>query len=155
MPTREDKVKINARIPKSLYDWIGSVYDNVSQAVNDGLELLKESKAGDCDTMDHNGPQVGPQEPTSLNDELKATLDTLRAAEKNYETQQARIEDMKTQVQALYDQLHTKDDQIEKLNENMHKQAVHIQTLIQETSQLNVKLLPETTESKRPWWKFW
>jgi hypothetical protein len=41
----------------------------------------------------------------------------------------------------LYDQLHTKDDQTEKLNENMHKQAVHIQTLIPENSRLNIKLL--------------
>lgn len=159
MLTREDKVKINARVPKSLYDWIGSVYDNVSQAVNDGLELLKESQTGDCDTIAHNCPQVGSREPTSqtdgLSQELKAALETLKAAEKNFETQQARIEDLKAQVQALYDQLHTKDEQIEKLNESVHKQAVHIQTLIQENSRLNVKLLPETTESKKVWWKFW
>lgn len=155
MLTREDKVKINARVPKSLYDWIGSVYDNVSQAVNDGLELLKESKASDCDTMDHNGPQEPTSQTDGLSQELKAALETLKAAEKNYETQQARIEDLKAQVQALYDQLHTKDEQIEKLNESVHKQAVHIQTLIQENSRLNVKLLPETTGNKKPWWKFW
>ncbi len=70
----------------------------------------------------------------------------MKAAEKNYENQQDRIENLKTQVQALYDQLHTKDDQIEKLNENMHKQAVHIQTLIQENSRLNFRLLPEHAE---------
>ena len=46
-----------------------------------------------------------------------------------------------------------KDNHIEKLNENMHKQAVHIQTLIQENSKLNTKLLPENTENKKPWWK--
>jgi predicted nucleic acid-binding Zn-ribbon protein len=152
MPTKEDKVKINARVPQGLYDWVSSVYGNVSQAVNDGLVLLKESKACDCDTS---GPQVGPLEPTSQTDELKAILDTLKAAEKSYETQQVRIEDMKAQVHALYDQLHTKDGQIEKLNESVHKQAVHIQTLIQENSRLNVKLLPEVTESKKPWWRLW
>ena len=38
----------------------------------------------------------------------------------------------------------------------MHKQAVHIQILIQEqNSRLNIKLLPENTDSKKPWWKFW
>lgn len=92
MPTKEDKMKINARVPQSLYDWISSEYGNVSQAVNDGLELLKESKAGGCDTA---CPHDGPLEPTSQNDELKAALDTLKAAEKSYETQQARIEDIK------------------------------------------------------------
>ena len=79
----------------------------------------------------------------------------MRAAEKNYENLQSRIEDLNTQIQALYDQLHVKDEQIEKLNENMHKQAVQIQTLIQENSRLNVKLLPDNTENKKPWWKFW
>ncbi|MFZ2500146.1 hypothetical protein [Methanosarcina sp.] len=90
-----------------------------------------------------------------MSQELKEALETLRAAEMNSGTQQARIEDLKTQIQALYDQLHVKDDQIEKLNENMHKQAVHIQTLIQENSRLNIKLLPESIEDKKPWWKFW
>jgi hypothetical protein len=152
MPTKEDKVKINARVPQSLYDWMSSEYGNVSQAVNDGLELLQESKAGDCDTT---SSQVGPQMPTSQLDELKTTLDTFKVVEKNCEIQQARVEDMKAQMQALYEQLHTKDGQIEKLNESVHKQAVHIQTLIQENSRLNVKLLPENTVSKKPWWKFW
>ncbi len=67
----------------------------------------------------------------------------------------ARVEDLKAQVPVLYDQLHTKDEQIEKLNENMHKKAVHIQTLIQENSRLNIKLFPENTVSKKPWWKLW
>jgi hypothetical protein len=75
--------------------------------------------------------------------------------EKNYENQQAILKDLKTQIQALYDQLHTKDEQIEKLNENMHKQEVHIQTLIQENSRLNIKLYPENTGGGKPWWKFW
>jgi hypothetical protein len=48
-----------------------------------------------------------------------------------------------------------KDDQIEKLSENMHKQAVYIQSLIQENSRSKIKLLPENMESKKPWWKFW
>jgi hypothetical protein len=40
-------------------------------------------------------------------------------------------------------------------NENMYKQAIHIQSLIQENSRLNIKLLPENTEKSKPWWKFW
>jgi hypothetical protein len=47
-------------------------------------------------------------------------------------------------------QLHTKAEQIEKLNENMHKQVVHIQSWIQENSMLNVKLLPENTKKNKP-----
>ena len=162
MPTLEDKIKINARIPKSLYDWIGVEYGNVSQAVNEGLELLRETQSVNCDTIAHNSPQSSPQEPTSQTDELskelKETLEALRNADKNNGHQQARIDDLKAQVQALYEQLHTKDEQIEKLNENMHKQAVHTQSLIQEISRLNIKSIPEAPsekEIKKPWYKFW
>jgi len=47
------------------------------------------------------------------------------------------------------------NDQITQLNEVTPKQAVYIQSLIQENSKLNMKLLPEITESKKSWWKFW
>jgi hypothetical protein len=52
----------------------------------------------------------------------------------------------------MSDQLGRKDEQITQLNEATQKQA---QTLIQENSKLNMKLLPESTENNKPWWKFW
>ena len=62
--------------------------------------------------------------------------------------QQNRIDDLKAQIQTFNDQLqikdkqlHTKDEQLKDQNENMHKQAVHIQSLIQENSRLSTKLL--------------
>jgi DNA repair ATPase RecN len=68
---------------------------------------------------------------------------------------QNRIDDIKAQIQTFHDQLqvkdeqlHTKDEQIKDQNENMHKQAVHIQSLIQENSRLNTMLLPEETGKK-------
>jgi hypothetical protein len=45
-----------------------------------------------------------------------------------------------------------KDEQIEKLNENVHKQVVYIQSLIQENSILNIKLLPGNAEKSKLWW---
>ena len=52
----------------------------------------------------------------------------------------------------MSNQLNTKDEQISQLNEVAQKQAVHIQSLIQENSKLNIKLLPKVAENK-PWWK--
>jgi hypothetical protein len=148
MSLKEDRIRVNARIPKSLYDWVCSVYDNLSQAVNEGLETLKESKAADCHTESHKTQQNDIQDQNDIHAHTTISADVIPE-------QKARIEDMKSQVQELYEQLHTKDEQIEKLNENMHKQAVHIQSLIQENSRLNTKLLPEETGKKNPWWKFW
>lgn len=46
------------------------------------------------------------------------------------------------------------NDQITQLNDITQKQAVHVQSLIQENSKMNMKLLPEITE-KKSWWKLW
>jgi hypothetical protein len=40
---REEKIRVNARIPKNLYDWVCSEYDNTSIAINEGLEKLRET----------------------------------------------------------------------------------------------------------------
>ncbi len=50
MSLKEDRIRVNARIPKSLYYWACSEYDNLSQAVNGDLETLKESRASGCHT---------------------------------------------------------------------------------------------------------
>ncbi|AKB47045.1 hypothetical protein MSKOL_1268 [Methanosarcina sp. Kolksee] len=53
---------------------------------------------------------------------------------------------LRSKNQALYKQMFTKNKQIGQLNEVTQKQAVHIQSLIQENSKLNMKLFPEITE---------
>jgi hypothetical protein len=46
-----------------------------------------------------------------------------------------------------------RDEQIEKLNENLHKQAVHIKRLIPE-NRLNIRLFPNFKENNELWWNF-
>lgn len=65
------------------------------------------------------------------------------------------IEDMRKQIDLMSDQLGKKDDQMSQLNEITQKQAVHIQSLIQEDSKLNMKLLLENTVKKKTWLKIW
>jgi hypothetical protein len=45
--------------------------------------------------------------------------------------------------------MNIKDEKIEKLNKNMHKKVVNIQSLIKENSRLNIKLLLEKVEKKQ------
>lgn len=66
-----------------------------------------------------------------------------------------RIEDLRKQIELMSDHFGKKGEQIGQLNEVTQKQAVHIQSLIQENSKLNMKLLPENKEINNPWWKFW
>jgi hypothetical protein len=66
-----------------------------------------------------------------ISDNLKTALEMLTVAEKNHYNQQIIIHDLKTEIKALYSQLHTKDEQIEKLNENIHKQTTNVLNLTQ------------------------
>ena len=136
-----ERIHVGARIPKELYNKCVQDYGNITDAINAGLELLFKQHENVCKTTEN---ECKTTENSNVILELKIRMD-----EKDI-----RIEDLKSHIYLLDNQLRTKDDQIEKLNENMHKQAVHIQTLIQEISQLNVKLLPDST-TKKPWYKFW
>src|SRR5665647_417252 len=160
----EDKIRVSARIPKSLYDTCLQRYDNITNAINTGLELLclqdedetktnedkRPTKEDTCQTDEDNSSRE------SAIQELKAMVEGKDARIKELQElikvndghQQQRIEDLKSHIYSLDNQMRTKDDQIEKLNENMHKQAVHLQTL------LNQKAI-EAPGSKKPWWKIW
>lgn len=82
---KEDKIRVNARVPKSLYDWGCSEYDNILQAINQGLEILKESETEECNTDADNVRHDNIQERTRTDDELSRE-------------QKPRIEDLKTQL---------------------------------------------------------
>lgn len=69
--------------------------------------------------------------------------------EKNYENQQAIIKDLNAQIHILYDQLSKKDEQIEKLHENMREQNIYIQNLLQENNRINTEILSEKTQEYR------
>lgn len=142
METQEPKVKINARIDVDLHKWILAEGMTVSQATQEGITLLRETRTCERDTKKDN---VTPDGDTKYHDNDVVVSHGLRD----------RIEDLRKQIDLMSDQLGKKDDQISQLNEVTQKQAVHIQSLIQENSKLNMKLLPENTENNKPWWKFW
>jgi DNA-binding Xre family transcriptional regulator len=52
-------------------------------------------------------------------------------------------------ISELQEQISVKDNQIEKLTDTLHAQAIHIQTL------LNQKALEAPCDKKKPFWKFW
>jgi DNA repair ATPase RecN len=144
-------------IPLRIWDKVVSMgYSSPTETVLKALQLLITDSQ---------------ETPVSINiGELKARVEEkdawIRKLQEQMKVndmhQQNRIDDLKAQIQTFNDQLqikdkqlHTKDEQLKDQNENMHKQAVHIQSLIQENSRLNIKLLPEEIEKKNPWWRFW
>jgi hypothetical protein len=132
------KKQITARIPVELHDKCNALYDNMTDAIIAALEMLcnaeRNANESNCNA---NEPVCNANE--SINGELHVRI----------EEKDILINELRSQNSILAGQLQTKDTQIE-------KQSYHIQSLIQENSRLNVKLLPENTENRvRPWWKFW
>jgi predicted RNase H-like nuclease (RuvC/YqgF family) len=177
----EDKKRINAFIPLDLYSQITHSGESLTDCITKALTLyfssqghkevnqdILQEKNSDIEAFKKELEEFKKKEPENnnilqlqeskikeLQDQLKVKDDQIKVNEGH---QNKRIEDLKNHIYLLDNQLRTKDDQIEKLNENMHKQAVHIQSLIQENSRLNTKLLPENTENKKSFWqslKFW
>ncbi len=113
MTAQEEKIRVNARIPKSLYDWISSEYDNVSQAINEGLERLKESKTGE---MSYNSKDIILGSHTPNENVIQSPMDVIhdvipnpepviqddiRVLRATTEEQKSRIEEYKAQFQGL------------------------------------------------------
>jgi hypothetical protein len=159
---RENQKRINVYIPIELYVRCTQSSHSLTEAIIKGLELVLTPQEAATSTKDKSDLlELQDARIRELQEQIKVKENQIHI-KGNDELQQDRIDDLKIQIQALYgqmsikdEQLHTKDEQIEKLNENMHKQAVHIQSLIQENSRLNIKLLPEEIEKKKPWWRFW
>jgi hypothetical protein len=141
------KKQITARIPVELHDKCNLLYDNMTDAVIAALEMLcnancnadRNADESNCNAnCNANEPVCNASE--SINGELKVRI----------EEKDILINELRSQMNILAGQLQTKDTQIE-------KQSYHIQSLIQENSRLNVKLLPEAQEAKKAkaWWRFW
>jgi chromosome segregation ATPase len=124
---RNNQKKIQCWIPIELWDKMESLgYSSITSAVNDSFTKMVEHP--------------------NVSNEISHEIPVLKA---RLEEKSNQIEEFKLQISLLTDQMHTKDTQIE-------KQAFHVQSLIQENSRLNIKLLPESQEAKkRPWYKFW
>lgn len=108
MPTiPEEKIRVNARIPKSLYDFVCSKYDNISQAINIGLENLKESKTEDCHTPANSSTQddIHTRHTSAghdIRDDINPVIHTdIHALTERTEEQKARFEEYKAHVQTL------------------------------------------------------
>lgn len=131
MTSAEDRVRVASRISKELDVRLRQFYSTSSSAIPEALEMLASSKEWIDVKSDATKENVDDNITSPQMDAMKERIDDLLAS----------IEFMKQEITV-------KNTQIE-------KQAYHIQSLIQENSRLNIKLLPETPEEKKKWWKFW
>lgn len=150
----DERKKISVIVPVSLLDQVKEKSDfNITDSVIKGLELLVNNIESDRNNIKSDGyiikNSTGIDVLNIENAGLKEQIKTLN------ENQQARIEDLKVQINSLHEQMKVKDNQlntrdaeIQQLTQNIQGQALTIHNLTQEK-----KLLADNT--KKPWWRFW
>jgi peptidoglycan hydrolase CwlO-like protein len=142
----DDKIKVCARVPSNIYDICLQRYDNITNAINACLELLCRQECPTSGWIKNN--ETLKKELENKEPDNKEILQLQFRIQDLQENQQARIADLKEQIQALNEQINKKDNQIEELNQTLMAQASNIYNLTQ-----NTKLLP--AEKSKKWWMFW
>jgi chromosome segregation ATPase len=158
MAPDEDKIRVTARISNDLDTRIHRFYNNMAPAIIEGLELLAASK--EC-TLSPNDTNKNLEDTNDDTEELRAQLGDkdrtigdkekiIHDLERQLGDKVKNIGDKEREIEFLKGQITIKDQQLD-------KQAFSLQSVIQENSRLNVKLLPDAQEAKKvkPWWQFW
>jgi septal ring factor EnvC (AmiA/AmiB activator) len=144
----DDKVRVTARISKDLDTRIHRFYTNMAPAIIEGLELLATSKESALSPNDTNKIIEGTDKDTKdleaqLIDKEKTIGDLERKlGDKDIiiGEKEKQIGDKEREIEFLKGQIAIKDQQLD-------KQAFSLQSVIQENSRLNLKLLPESQET--------
>ena len=142
----EDKIRVSARIPKELYDTCLQRYDNITNAINMGLELLCNQSEDDCQTPEDKNQQSEDRRQT-YEDARQTIEDTNRQAY----TQElnARLEEKDKHIETLQKELDKAERDKEDLKSIYNNYFLQVQTLI------NQKAIEAPGEKKKPFWKFW
>ena len=157
----EDKIRVSARIPKELYDICLQRYDNITNAINAGLELLSaqsedETKTDEDirqqnkDTYRQNEDKSKLVNSTRLRNEDARHTDEDVSSRNDTQELRARIEEKDKQIEE-------KDRHIETLKKDLDvSQETHRNYMLQMQTLINQRALePPTSEKKKPFWKFW
>jgi hypothetical protein len=159
MAPGEERIRVSARITKELDARIRQHYASAAQAINEALELLVELKEG---TVTPDGTFGTNSDARKKSTEApNANIGANNDSDGNYHDPngttelKSRLTDTMAQVEFLKGQIAIKDNQIAIKDQQIDKQAFSLQSVIQENSRLNIKLLPENVEKSKPWWRFW
>ena len=157
---REGQQRLNVWLPDDLYTRVEEIGRTTGRTKTElvirGLELVLEPEP----IPEPNIPEPNIPEPNIPDKESSFNPGILTGYQSIIETLEeqlkAKDDGHRERIEDFKEQLRVKDSQLENKDSQLGKQAVHIQSLIQENSRLNIKLLPEYTEKRfKPWWKFW
>jgi chromosome segregation ATPase len=134
----EDKIRVSARISKELYDICLQRYDNITNAINAGLELLRTQVEDEMKKNEDNSQQ---NEDIRRQGEDKRRTSEDRGKEGEIFELKARVEEKERHIESLKSEL-----------DNLR--SVHNNYMLQMQTLINQKQI-EAPGAKKPWWRFW
>jgi chromosome segregation ATPase len=162
----EDKIRVSARIPKELYDICLQRYDNITNAINAGLELLRaqcedKTKTNE-DTRQQNKDTNGQNEDKSRlvnntrlhNEDERHTAEDVSSRGDTQELR-ARLEEKDKQIEEKDRHIETLKAELEKSGHDKEAiQNLYNNYMLQMQTLINQKAI-EAPGAKKPWWKIW
>ena len=139
----EDKIRVSARIPKELYDSCLQRYDNITNAINAGLELLRAQCEDTCQTNEDKRQQSEDGRRQD-EDERQTSEDSNRQPE--VQELKARLEDKDRVIKTLEERLSKAPDHVEFAEVRAHFEG--LQKLLEE-KQERIKDLTQEVDDKR------
>ena len=142
----EDKIRVSARIPKELYDVCLQRYDNITSAINTGLELLR-SQGKDTTKINEDNLKIS-EDTGRQNEDERQTSEDNGSRQNDARNRQGDIQELKARVEE-------KDKHIESLKGELDNlRSVHNNYMVQVQTLINQKAI-EAPGAKKPWWKLW
>jgi hypothetical protein len=103
----EGKIRVSARIPKELYDRCLQSYDNITTAINTGLELICQQKEDKCQSNEDICRQSVDKLAIDEDDISKGILKELNVRleekDKQIEEKERHIETLKTELATAHE----------------------------------------------------
>jgi molecular chaperone GrpE (heat shock protein) len=134
----EDKIRVSARISKELYDICLQRYDNITNAINTGLELLRAQIEYE---MKKNEDKSQQNEDIYRHGEDKSHTSEDNSVGGEIFELKARVDEKERHIESLKSEL-----------DNLR--SVHNNYMLQMQTLINQKAI-EAPGTKRSWWRFW
>jgi hypothetical protein len=183
-PEDSTKIRVSARIPKNLYDTCLQRYDNITNAINTGLELLclqdEDKTKTNEDRRRQNEDMRRQNEDTCQTDEDDISKGDIKELKARLEEKDKQIKDLEstsrekyTEILRLQNVIQEAPDPVELAEmkglyegkmQVIEEKNKRIEALEREVSRLdmfahyfkNVEIKQiEAPVEKKKWWKFW
>jgi chromosome segregation ATPase len=155
------KKSVTARIPIELYDKCNQQYENMTDAIIAGLDILCNQSKSDCktDVIDISNLNIQLEEKTARIQDLQNHNDILKREFENFKNKETGSKETLHSYESRLEEKNFRIIDLQAHNETLKKeletlQNMHTNYMLQVQTLINQKAI-ESPGAKKPWWRFW